>query len=302
MDDLTPGRVVGVHALVRRVVAPNPGVMTGPGTNTYLVGRGDVAVIDPGPDDPGHLGRVAAASAADGGRVRWILVTHTHPDHAPGAARLRDLAGRPAEILGFDAREGFVPDRAIGEGDAVGTGEFLLRALHTPGHASDHLCYLLEGEDLLFSGDHVMSGSTVLIAPPDGDMAAYLAALGRLQGLGLRAIAPGHGPVLADPAATLAGYVRHRLAREEAVAAALAAHPAGATVDELVPRVYADVPADLHPMARLSLWAHLRKLAGDGRARAGDPDDVRSPWRPVLEATTGGPGPRPPREREGGAG
>ena len=291
MDDMTPGDVVVVHRqpLVRRVLAPNPGVMTGPGTNTYLVGRGDVAVIDPGPDDEGHLASVTGAAEAGAGRIRWILVTHTHPDHAPGAARLRAMAGGDAAVLGFGPRDGFVPDRAVGEGFALDGGDFRLRALHTPGHTSDHLCYLLEGEDLLFSGDHVMAGSTVLIAPPDGDMAAYLDALRRLQGLGLRAIAPGHGPVLDDPAATLEGYVRHRLAREEAVAAALAAAGPGdgdgagdgATLDDLLPTAYADVPAALHPIARLSLWAHLRKLAADGRAAADDPDDPAARWHAV---------------------
>src|SRR4051794_18879190 len=146
--------------------------MTGPGTNTYLVGIDEIAVIDPGPDDAGHLDVVAACG---GDRVRWILVTHTHRDHAPGAAGLKARTG--AEVLGHAEREGFVPDRTIDEGFSVEATEFRLKALHTPGHASDHLCYLLEQERLLFSGDHVMEGSTVVIAPPDGDMAAYLDAL-----------------------------------------------------------------------------------------------------------------------------
>ena len=153
----------GCYRVVRRVLAPNPGMMTGPGTNTYLVGVDEVAVIDPGPEDDGHLDAVAACG---GDRVRWILVTHTHSDHSPGAAALKQRTG--AEVLGFDERDGFVPDRAIGEGFALEGTEFSLRPLHTPGHASNHLCYLLDQELLLFSGDHVMEGSTVVIAPPDG--------------------------------------------------------------------------------------------------------------------------------------
>src|SRR5207302_8834214 len=138
MPDMTPGVASALSPLVRRIVAPNPGMMTGPGTNTYLVGVDEVAVIDPGPEDDGHLDAVAACG---GDRVRWILVTHTHSDHSPGAAALKQRTG--AEVLGFDERDGFVPDRAIGEGFALEGTEFSLRPLHTPGHASNHLCYLL---------------------------------------------------------------------------------------------------------------------------------------------------------------
>ena len=259
MPDLLPGVAVEVTPRMRRVLAPNPGLMTGPGTNTYLVGTDEVAVVDPGPDDPGHLDAVARAGD---GRVRWILVTHTHPDHAPGAAGLRERTG--AAVLGFDGRDGFVPDREIGEGWRLEGPDFTLAALHTPGHASNHLCYLLEQEAMLFSGDHVMQGSTVVIRPPDGDMAAYLASLRRLTGLGLDAIAPGHGHLIDDPAGAVADYLEHRRAREDAIVRALA--DGAATVDEIVAVVYVDVREELHPVARHSVHAHLVKLAAENRA------------------------------------
>jgi glyoxylase-like metal-dependent hydrolase (beta-lactamase superfamily II) len=266
---------MALSPLVTRLTAPNPGIMTGPGTNSYLVGSSAVAVVDPGPDDDGH---VRALAAVGKGRIRWIVVTHTHADHAPGAAALAAVTG--AEVIGFDARDGFVPDRSVSEGFTLSGPDFELRALHTPGHASNHLCWLLTGERMLFSGDHIMGGSTVVIAPPDGDMAVYLESLRRLLVLDppLDSIAPGHGPRLDDPVGTVASVIAHRRHREAAVDAAL--HEAGsATVDEMLPVVYADLTNDeLMPVARKSLWAHLRKLAHDGRARSADPDDVTTVW------------------------
>ncbi|MHB1487929.1 MAG: MBL fold metallo-hydrolase, partial [Acidimicrobiales bacterium] len=252
---MEPGRVVELSPLVRRVLAPNPSVMTGPGTNSYLIGRSQLAVIDPGPDEPDHLDRLAKAGS---GRIRWILVTHTHPDHSPGAAGLKARTG--AEVLGFSARDGFVPDITITDGYRLAGPDFTLTAIHTPGHASNHLCYLLEPERWLFSGDHVMSGSTVVIAPPDGDMAAYLQGLARVADLSppLAGMAPGHGPFIEDPAAKLDEYLRHRRAREVAIAEALA-QAGRASVEDLVGRVYTDVAEVLHPVARFSVWAHLRK-------------------------------------------
>lgn len=276
MPELTPGAVVRVSPLVRRVLAPNPGIYTGPGTNTYLVGADQLAVIDPGPVDDGHLDAVAAAGA---GRIRWIFATHTHPDHAPGAARLAERTG--AEILGYDARDDFTPDTEIGDGWTLDTEEFRLRAVHTPGHASNHLCYLLETERALFSGDHIMSGSTVVIRPPDGDMAVYLEALAKLETLRPPplSIVPGHGDVIDDPPAKVREYVAHRRAREESVFEALAG--AGrATVEELVAIVYTDVPEERHPIARYSVWAHLRKMASEGRVSAPDLDDLGTTWSP----------------------
>jgi glyoxylase-like metal-dependent hydrolase (beta-lactamase superfamily II) len=276
-----PELLVGVPAalspLVRRIVAPNPGMMTGPGTNTYLVGIDEVVVIDPGPEDEGHLEAILGCGSD---RIRWVVCTHTHPDHWPGAKALAERAG--AEVLAFDARDGLEIDGRLGDGDQVEGTEFRLTAVHTPGHASNHLCFLLEEERLLFSGDHVMNGSTVVIKPPDGDMAAYLEQLERLKRLRLKAIAPGHGDLITDVVGKVDEYVAHRRLREEIVAAALA-DVGPATTAELLPVVYSDVGEDRHEMARHSLWAHLRKLATDGRATATDPDDPDATWttRPI---------------------
>src|SRR5262245_37590324 len=209
---LVTGVASALSPMVRRVLAPNPGVMTGPGTNTYLVGIDEVAVIDPGIDDAGHLDAIVGCG---GDRIRWILCTHTHPDHSPGAAGLKARTG--ATVLAFASRDGLEVDETIAEGFRIEATEFRLTALHTPGHASNHLCYLLEEERLLFSGDHIMQGSTVVIAPPDGDMAAYLESLERLKKLRLRAIAPGHGHLIEEPRAVIDGYIDHRLDREHQV-------------------------------------------------------------------------------------
>ncbi len=272
--EFDPGQVVELTPLVRRITAPNPSFMTGPGTNCYLVGREAVAVIDPGVVDEAHAERIAAAGD---GRIRWILVTHTHPDHSPGAVRLAELTG--AERLGHGGElawahdDTFVADRTLADGETVAGPDFTLRALHTPGHASNHLCYLLEEEGVLFAGDHVMYGSTVVIAPPDGDMGAYLAALRRLLDEPIRRIAPAHGRLMDEPEAVLQGIIEHRLAREAKVVAAL--EQAGtATVAQLVPDVYDDVPSFMHEMAGRSLLAHLLKLRDDGRA-SGAAD---APW------------------------
>jgi len=269
-----PGRPMALSRRVVRLTAPNPGMMTGPGTNSYLVGTTELAVVDPGPDDAGHVDALAGAGA---GRIRWIVVTHTHPDHSPAAAALAARTG--AEVLGFGARDGFEPDRAVSEGFALAGPGWTLRALHTPGHASNHLCWLLTEEQMLFSGDHVMGGSTVVIAPPDGDMAVYLDSLRRLLVLdpSISTIAPGHGSLIVDPADTVEGVIAHRLQRQAAIAGALG-RAGRATVDELLPSVYADVRSELLPVARMSLWAHLRKLAGEGRAASADPDDIESWW------------------------
>jgi glyoxylase-like metal-dependent hydrolase (beta-lactamase superfamily II) len=278
MSDMTPGVATALSPMVRRILAPNPSVFTGPGTNTYLVGVDEIAVIDPGPADDGHLDAIAACGRD---RIRWILVTHTHSDHSPGAAGLKERTG--AEVLGWDERDDFVPDTEIGDGWQLEATEFRLSAVHTPGHASNHLCYLLPSEKLLFSGDHIMSGSTVVIAPPDGDMAAYLKALQRLHEIPMRGIAPGHGGFIDDPKAKVDEYLTHRLGRERAIAEALT--DAGrATVEELVSAVYIDVPEQLHPIARFSVWAHLRKLAADGLATSTDVEDLDATWRPRTAA------------------
>lgn len=264
----------GDSRTIRRLVAPNPGVMTGPGTNTYLVGTTDLAVIDPGPDIASHVDSIVAAGD---GRIRWILVTHTHLDHSPAAAALAAATG--AQRIGFCARDGFEPDIAIGDGFVLEADGVHLSAVHTPGHASNHLCYLHEEEKVLFSGDHIMDGSTVVIAPPDGDMAAYLASLSMLRDgpFELRRIAPGHGNLIADPRGKLDEYITHRLARESAIASALRTR-GEASVADLVADVYTDVPVALHPIAEYSVWAHLRKLRSEGDATCADPDDRSRTW------------------------
>jgi glyoxylase-like metal-dependent hydrolase (beta-lactamase superfamily II) len=264
---VTTGEAVEVAAGVLRLTAANPSQMTGPGTNTYLVGSERLAVIDPGPDLAEHLDAIERVVSMRGAAIGWILVTHHHPDHAPGAAVLAERTGAP--LVAYGHEQGVHPDVAARDGFEVAGPGFVLRALHTPGHASDHLCWLLEGERLLFSGDHVMHGSTVVIKPPDANMADYLATLRRLADIDppVRAIAPGHGRLIGDPRAAISAIVAHRLEREAQVAAVLSAHGGPAGLDDLLPLVYGDVAESLLPVARGSLWAHLQKLAADGRAR-----------------------------------
>lgn len=259
-----------VSPYIRRIVAANPGAMTGPGTNTYLAGVDEIAVIDPGPDTDEHVDAVAGCG---GDRIRWILLTHTHPDHWPATARLKERTG--AEVCAFDDRDGVPVDRFLGDGDTVETTEFRIRAIHTPGHASNHLCYLLEEERTLFSGDHIMDGSTVVIAPPDGDMAAYLDSLAKVRAIKrLRAIAPGHGHVITDPVQRIDGYIAHRLEREAQVLGAVRA--AGTTtIGELVGQLYPDLVEELVPRAGQSVHAHLLKLADEGRLVG---HDAEGPW------------------------
>ncbi|HEX4820875.1 MAG TPA: MBL fold metallo-hydrolase [Acidimicrobiales bacterium] len=268
---LVPGVASALSPMVRRVLAPNPGVMTGPGTNTYLVGIDEVAVIDPGIEDEGHLDAIVGCG---GDRIRWIFCTHTHPDHSPGAAALKKRTG--AEVLAFESRDGLEVDTAIEDGYQIEATEFRLSAVHTPGHASNHLCYLLEEERLLFSGDHIMQGSTVVIAPPDGDMAKYLQSLERVRSLRLRSIAPGHGHLIDEPNAAIDEYVTHRLERERQVLDAVAA--GDRTTAEIVARLYPDLIEELVIRARHTVHAHLRKLAGEGRTASSDVDDLDAEW------------------------
>jgi glyoxylase-like metal-dependent hydrolase (beta-lactamase superfamily II)/8-oxo-dGTP pyrophosphatase MutT (NUDIX family) len=272
--DIVAGRPVRLSPHVVRVTAPNPGPMTGPGTNSYLVGGGTSwTAIDPGPAIAAHVQALqrVTASLAPGARIERILVTHTHRDHSPGAMPLAAATGAP--VFGCVAAhpewqdDTFEPTRELAHGERLALAPGItLRVLHTPGHASNHLCYLFEEEKMLFTGDHVMQGSTVVINPPDGDMAAYLRALEALLDEDLEWLAPGHGFLVAHPHSVLRALIAHRLRREAKVVAALQrqASPAGAKA--LVPAVYDDVPAALHGLAERSLLAHLIKLEGDGRA------------------------------------
>ena len=276
---IQPGVPKRLDARVTRLTAPNPGVMTGPGTNSYLVGEKDIAVIDPGPRIEAHLRKLAELGA---GRIRWILATHTHVDHSPGAALLKSLTG--AQVLGRPAPQhgnqdaSFAPDRVLQHGDRIDLGGSTLRAIHTPGHASNHLCYMLEETGMLFTGDQVMQGSTVVINPPDGNMRAYLDALQGLIGEGAKIIAPGHGYLIGAPDKEIRRLIAHRLAREGKVTAAIA-RLGEPTLDELVIAVYDDVHPAIHPVAKRSLTAHLEKLTFEGTVRttAGRYALVKSP-------------------------
>ncbi len=266
MPDLTPGVPSALSPLVRRIVAKNPGPFTGPGTNTYLVGIDEVAVIDPGPDDKSHVDAIVGASMKE--RVRWVLLTHTHPDHWPATKRLVKATG--AELLMFGKREkdvDLVPDRVIKEGDTIEGSEFGLEVLQTPGHAANHVCFLLEEERMLFTGDTVLDGMYSVVNPArGGDMAVYVQTLERLRKLRLRGIAPGHGDVIEEPKVRLDDYISHRRQREQQVLR-LVKKRDGAKVAELVADIYGNdgLPAELIEAAGWQVHAHLVKLKADGK-------------------------------------
>ncbi|MDB6012842.1 MAG: hydrolase:Beta-lactamase-like protein [Gammaproteobacteria bacterium] len=272
--DLSPGVPGKLDRYVTRLVAPNAGVMTGPGTNTYLVGERELAVIDPGPEDAAHVRAILDVGA---GRIRWILCSHTHLDHASSAMTLKKATGAKIAAMakagtGSPAPGGehdvkLVLDQPLADGDAVELDGFSLRAVHTPGHASNHLCFLLPETGMLFTGDHVMEGSTVVIGPPDGNMRAYLQSLRRLLELEIAVLAPGHGYLIHDPHAEAERLIEHRLRRESKVRQALLEAGGSAPLATLLPRVYNDVPQTLYPIAAKSLQAHLDKLVEDGEIR-----------------------------------
>lgn len=315
------GEAVPVTSLIRRVMANNPGPFTYLGTGTYLVGRGTVAVIDPGPDDPAHVEAVLAA-LEPGERITHLVLTHTHGDHSPAAVPLQERTG--ATTFGFGpqraapdpatladdvvvfgdpeadadpssdagsngaataapARPGgnvfFEPDVLLGDGDRVGGEGWSLVAVHTPGHASNHLCYFLTEESTLFSGDHVMGWSTSVISPPDGDLGEYMASLERLlERPHDQRYLPTHGPPVEDPHALVRAYLRHRGERSEQLLTALDAGPA--TIAELVPRLYAETSKKLWRAAAGSVYAHLTHLRDLGEvATQDDPPRRRSTWQ-----------------------
>lgn len=274
---------VGLLRYLYRYTAPNPGRMTGPGTNTYLLGQeGDWTVIDPGPAISAHVERLRSFTKD---KVTRILCTHSHLDHSPAAfalqAAIEEAQGVRIPILGrasgpsIGADQAFSPDQTLEDGDRIRICDDVhLRVIHTPGHASNHLCFLLEEDGILLSGDHVMNGSTVVINPPDGDMFAYIASLERLERMHLNYILPAHGYVLGKPAQEIRKLIRHRLLRESKVFESLKrlctdypdqASEKGFTVEEIVPGAYQDVAISLHGLAARSLFAHLLKLKQDGK-------------------------------------
>ncbi|MDO6441626.1 MBL fold metallo-hydrolase [Marinobacter sp. 2_MG-2023] len=265
-SEIVPGEPVEIAAGVVRLTAPNPGVMTGPGTNTYILGHKRFTVLDPGPDHAGHMEQILAFT---GGEIESVIVTHTHLDHSPGTRTLKEKTG--CRVYGRSAPAGasqdqkFAPDEQPEHGDLIETDAGTLKVLHTPGHASNHLCFLLRDQELLFSGDHIMQGSTVVINPPDGDMKAYLETLYDLLAEPVRYIAPAHGFLMGHPEAIIDYLITHRLSREHKVARALEdLSPVG--LKDLTSKAYDDVPAAIHGVAARSALAHLLKLEADGRA------------------------------------
>lgn len=286
MEELIAGRTEWIAPALRRIVAPNPSALTGAGTNSYIVGTGTVALIDPGPEDAGHAAALRA-SLGPSERIGWIIVTHRHRDHAPLARAVAEWSGAPilagprpqprplpAFTRGIDLGGGegidtaFVPDMTLAEADEIAGDGWSLRALHTPGHLDDHLC-LIAG-DAAFSGDHVMGWSTSLVSPPDGDMGDYLASLDHLARTGVRRLWPGHGAGVADAQARIAALAAHRAGRAEAIVTAIAGGASG--IGQIVARVYADTPPALHPAAMRNVLAHLIDLSRRGRIAAEGPE------------------------------
>jgi glyoxylase-like metal-dependent hydrolase (beta-lactamase superfamily II) len=268
-----------VSPLIRRVIANNPGPFTFRGTGTYIVGRGEVAVIDPGPEDLAHL--AALVDALAGETVTAIVTTHDHADHAPLAAALARETGAPvlgcaptatdgasAQGLEEGHAAGYRPDRVLTEGDEVSGSGWTLRTLATPGHTANHLCFALLEENALFTGDHVMGWSTTVVIPPGGDMTDYYASLRKVIAGGYATLWPTHGPPVTDPAPFLDAYLEHRLGREAQILAVLRSGPAA--VPAIVAELYADVDPRLHRAAGASVLAHLIDLIGRGMVTGKD--------------------------------
>jgi glyoxylase-like metal-dependent hydrolase (beta-lactamase superfamily II) len=268
---VTPGLPLEVAPGVRCLLAPNPGMMTGPGTNTYLLGTREVVVIDPGPAMPAHLDAILDAVAAQGGTLSAIWLTHAHPDHASAVRALQDRTGAPlfawptpnstyaGRIPGLKA-----PARALADGDRLMVEGEAYEVLHAPGHASDHVVFWRPSDGVLFTGDVIVGLGTVVIAPPDGDLLAYLATLRRLADLAPSLLLPGHGEPMPDAVARLEGYIAHRLAREAQIVARMRAGLG--TVAEIVADIYREVDPRLHPVAEMQVHGHMLKLVAEGRA------------------------------------
>lgn len=250
---------------VRKVLAPNPSLMTGPGTNTFLVGTDDLIAIDPGPAIPAHIEAILAEVAEVGGRIVAILVTHDHPDHVGAVATLRERTG--ARVFGPAGFTG--TDQILTDGDGLHLGDVSVRAMVTPGHADSHLCYWIEAENYLFSGDLLAGHGTVVLSTTPGSLTRYLASLNQVAALGSLTILPGHGPVVLDGPAKIQEYLDHRALRERQIVEDLSAGPA--TVDTLVRRIYTETPPELIAMAAHNVRAHLEHLETRGRVtRDGD--------------------------------
>lgn len=272
MEGAAPGTVEQLDPLVRRILAPNPSAFTFTGTQTHIVGRGEVAVIDPGPDIASHIEALLDATAGE--RIAAILCTHTHRDHSPGARPLKNATGAPivgcaplalpeaGEDESFDPD--YAPDRVLADGEALEGPGWRLEAVATPGHTSNHLCFALEESRSLFSGDHVMGWSTSIVSPPDGDMGAYVASLEKLLRRGEEVYYPAHGPAVEDPRKLVRGLILHRRQREAGILAQLRAGES--RIPAIVAKLYEAVDPRLHPAAARSVLAHLIDLEARGLA------------------------------------
>ncbi len=264
MPEIIHGEPVRISQRVQRITAPNAGAMTGPGTNSYIIGKEELALIDPGPCINSHIDAMLKATHS---KLKWIFVTHTHRDHSPAALPMAEATG--AELIGnIIPNDGFQDETfqnatAITNDETVCTEEFSIRALLTPGHVSNHVCYLVEEDKILVTGDHMMQGSTVVIVPPAGSMIAYIDSLNRMLNYDVEYVAPGHGDLIKEPDKEIAYLIAHRLKREKKVYESLAA-VGKASIEQLVPSVYNDVDSSLHKWAALSLHAHLIKLEIEG--------------------------------------
>ncbi len=285
------GLVEQVSPLIRRLVSPNPSPFTYTGTCGYIVGKGAVAYIDPGPENPAHVETILAA--LKGETLAHILVTHTHRDHSPAARALQTATGAP--IFGcarhvaienapsgrLDAGHDFehVPDHEMKDGEILQGAGFTLAAVHTPGHASNHLCFALEDENALFSGDHVMAWSTTIVAPPDGVMSDYMASLEKLRARSEAVYWPGHGAPVADPQRFLRGLVNHRRLREATIFSAI--QSGHRTIPAIVEKLYIGLDEKLKKAASLSVLAHLEDLCARGRVDAAGPATLEASYSAV---------------------
>ena len=273
------GVAVEVAPGVRRIVADNPGPFTFKGTNTYLIGRGDVALIDPGPDSDAHIDAIAKATRGE--RISHILVTHTHRDHTDAVERMKEYSKAPVLAFGNTGKErgvrttspsgkafvdlNFSPDETLQNGDTLNGANWALDIIHTPGHAPDHLCFALQGQRTVFSGDHVMGWNTTVVAPPEGNMADYLASLERLLERRDNLFFPGHGGRVEMPQRVIRAYLMHRKMRESAIYNCL--KNGDRFIPQIVPRIYSRLDSRLEPAAALSVLAHLEHLVERGLVR-----------------------------------
>jgi glyoxylase-like metal-dependent hydrolase (beta-lactamase superfamily II) len=288
-DSVAYGRAERLSPRVRRIVADNASAFTYHGTGTYIVGSGEVAVIDAGPADPRHID--AILKAVEGETVTHQLVTHTHMDHSPGAALLKQATGaqtwafgphgsgrpEPGIVVEEGADHDFKPDHRVRHGDRIDGAGWSAEAVFTPGHTSNHMCFALTDEKALFSGDHVMGWSTTVVSPPDGDMAAYMASLALLLERDDEVFYPTHGPAITDPKAHVAALIDHRRGREAQIMAQLEA--GRHTIADMVEVMYAEVQPRLHPAARRSVLAHLVHMTEAGRVETDGAPEETSVYR-----------------------